>query len=126
MSNDLFYVVSYDEGGALETEGTGGGKRLVCNVEGGGKLAIWGSEHNQANLDVVLAAGLPCVVGCASVESEPWAAEKYGHTDWVPEHVHLAALSYVDMASSHSVIARVRNARLVPKRHRRCSVEPVD
>ncbi len=61
MSDDLFYLISYDEGGVRETRGA---KRLVCNIEGGGKLAIWGDERNSANLDAVLAAGLPCVVRC--------------------------------------------------------------
>ena len=98
MSDDLFYVVDYDEGGPRENKATAGVKRLVCNLEGGGKLAIWGGEQNRANLDAVLAAGLPCVVRCTSVEPESWAAEKYGHTHWVPQHVRLMAFSYVDTA----------------------------
>ena len=95
MSDDLFYLVGFDEGG--EKEGAEGAKRLVCNIEGGGKLAIWGRDRNRANLDAVLAAGLPCVVRCACVEPEAWAA-KYGHTHWVPQHVRLEAFRYVDMA----------------------------
>ena len=97
MSNDLFYVVGYDEGGPRESEGASGVQRLVCNIEGGGKLAIWGRERHRANLDAVLAAGLPCVVRCKTVEPDPWAAEKYGHTHWVPQHLRLEAFRYVGM-----------------------------
>lgn len=39
MSDDLFYLVGFDEEG--ERESAQGAKRLVCNLEGGGKLAIW-------------------------------------------------------------------------------------
>lgn len=89
MSDDLFYLVGLDE--EDQREGAGGHKRLVCNIEGGGKLAIWGSERNTANIDTVLAVGLPCVVRCAGVEPKPWARIKFGHTHWVPEHVRLEA-----------------------------------
>ena len=97
MSDDLFYLVGYDEGDSQDTEGAKGVRRLVCNIEGGGKLAIWGRERNRANLDAVLAAGLPCVVRCATVEPQPWAAEKYGHTHWVPQDVRLVAFKQVDL-----------------------------
>ena len=69
MSDDLFYLVGYDEGGSRQTEGAAGTKRLVCNIEGGGKLAIWGREGNTVNIDAVLGAGRPCVVRCMSEET---------------------------------------------------------
>lgn len=93
MSEDLFYLVGFDEEG--ERQSAQGAKRLVCNVEGGGKLAIWGSERNRANIAAVLAAGLPCAVRCAYVEPESWG-KKYGHTHWVPEHVRLEAFRNVE------------------------------
>lgn len=86
MGDDLFYIVGFDEGG--ERAGASGAKRLVCNIDGDGKLAIWGSEQNRANIDAVLAAGLPCVVRCAWVEPKPWAKE-HGHTHWVREQARL-------------------------------------
>lgn len=97
MSDDLFYLVGYDEGGSRQTEGAAGVKRLVCNIEGGGKLAIWGREGNTANLDAVLAAGLPCVVRCMCEEPDPWAAEKYGHTHWIPGGARLEVFRHVDI-----------------------------
>ncbi len=93
MSEYLFYLVGFDEEG--ERESAQGAKRSVCNLEGGGKLAIWGSERSRTNVAAVLAAGLPCVVRCACVEPESWA-EKYGHTHWVPEHVRLEAFRNVE------------------------------
>ena len=93
MSDDLFRLVEFDEGGEVSGKGT---KRLVCNIEGGGKLAIWGEERNRRNIDAVLAAGLPCVVRCASVEPKPWAKE-HGHTHWVPQHVRLDVCGQMDM-----------------------------
>lgn len=97
VTDGLFYLVGFDEDG--EMEGARGAKRLVCNIEGGGKLAIWGSEWNRANIDAVLAAGLPCIVRCACAEPQPWG-EEYGHTHWVPQHVRLEAFKRVDIATT--------------------------
>ena len=49
-------------------------RRLVCLIEGGGKLAIWGRDGNTKNIDAVRAAGFPCVVSAVWCAHEPRAA----------------------------------------------------
>ena len=63
--------------------------RLVCNLESGEKLAIWGSPDVRGNMDAVVEAGLPCTVECKWISPKPEMAEKFGHTYWVPQHYSL-------------------------------------
>ena len=83
MNHGTFRLVGLDErGGPQRSER---GERLVCRIEGGGKLAIWGSEKSGANIELVQEAGFPCTVCCQWREPAPWAIEKFGHTHWAPE-----------------------------------------
>jgi superfamily I DNA/RNA helicase len=66
-------------------------RRLVCLIDGGGKLAIWGRDGNTRNIDAVRAAGFPCVVSCVVRNPEPWAA-RFGHTHWLEENNHLQVI----------------------------------
>ncbi len=70
MEEDVLKLVGYDEGGLQDNAGR---KRLVCNLEGGGKVAIWGSTGDTANIDAVLAAGVPCEVRCRWPVPASWA-----------------------------------------------------
>ena len=89
MNSGVFRIVRFDEGG--EKVGPKGDLRLVCNVEGGEKIAIWGSEHSRNNIDAVLKAGLPCNIECEYRPPGPFG-KKFGHTHWVPEDCHLRIL----------------------------------
>ena len=86
MNHDTFRLIGLDERGAQESMNA---KRLVCQIEGGGKLAIWGSEKSTENIDMVLKAGFPCAVHCQWREPSTWAIAEYGHTHWVPENAGL-------------------------------------
>ena len=83
MNSGVFRIIGFDEG--EEKIGPKGAHRLVCNVEGGGKIAIWGSEHSRSNIDAVLKAGLPCNIECEYRPPGPDHTHKYGHTHWVPQ-----------------------------------------
>ena len=51
-SLDAFRLVELDEG---VVRGTPNRRRLVCNIDGGGKLVIWGREgSNDATVDASL------------------------------------------------------------------------
>ena len=80
-----FRLVALDEGGALGITNP----RLVCRIEGGGKLAIWGSAGQRVNIDLVLAHGMPCEVECECCEPSDWAKAQFGHLWWVPESAKL-------------------------------------
>ena len=84
-----FVLIDFEEGG--DRIGRDGRRRLVCNIEGGGKIVIWGSERAHGNIDAVLRAGLPCKIECDHHEPAPWA-ERYGHTHWVAEDSRLEVL----------------------------------
>ena len=90
MRNDAnsgaFRLVGFDEG--EKKIGPNGDHRLVCNVEGGGKIAIWGRDHSRRNIEAVLEAGIPCKIECDHRLPEPWGTQ-YGHTHWVPEKARL-------------------------------------
>ena len=87
-----FYLVAFDEGGVKQNPENREKLRLVCQIEGGGKLAIWGSPHARANIDTVLAAVVPCRVLCDYTDPAPWA-RVYGHTHWVPEAGQLSIVA---------------------------------
>ena len=88
-NSGTFRLIGFDEGG--EKVGRNADHRLVCNIDGGGKIAIWGSKHSRSNIESVLKASLPCDIECEYRLPEPWA-KRYGHTHWVPENCHLHIL----------------------------------
>lgn len=91
-NTDTFQIVYFDEG--EEKIGPDDDHRLVCNIKGGGKIAIWGSEDNRYNIETVLNAvpPFPCTVECDTLPPEEWAATRHGHTHWVPEDFSLRVL----------------------------------
>ena len=84
-----FKLVGLDEGGVRSSNDN---LRLVCLIEGGGKLAIWGQTGSRANIDAVLNAGTPCDLECECILPERWAA-RYGHSHWVPQGNTLRVLT---------------------------------
>jgi hypothetical protein len=91
MAMKTFRLIGFDEGG-VKKGGEKNNLRLVCLIEGGGKLAIWGSATSRVNIDLVQQAGMPCNVECDCIPPQEWAA-RYGHTDWVPEGKTLRVLA---------------------------------
>lgn len=89
-NTDTFQIVGFDEGG--EQVGPKGDHRLVCNIKGGGKIAIWGKE-SMDNINAVWQARhrLPCTVECDTIPPEEWGTQ-YGHTHWVWEKDNLRVL----------------------------------
>ena len=81
MALQRFSLTGMDENGVKESKGN---LRLVCRINGGGKLAIWGTSAARQNIDQVIRTGFPCVVECDCIAPESWAA-KYGHSYWVPQ-----------------------------------------
>ena len=88
MAIQTLDLVDLDEGGVRQSKGN---LRLVCLINRGGKLAIWGSGTTRQNIDTVYRAGMPCTVECDCIPPESWALQ-YGHTLWVPEDRHLRIL----------------------------------
>jgi hypothetical protein len=89
----MFQLMSFDEGGV---QGPSANKRLVCVMEDGGKLAIWGEElphRNMRNIDSVLKAGVPCTVECNYRAPAEEMRLKYGHTHWVAQDDLLRIIS---------------------------------
>jgi hypothetical protein len=86
-----FKLIGFDEGGAQQSRGKNN-LRLVCLIEGGGKLAIWGSIGSMENINAVQASGMPCDVECGCIKPEAWAVQ-YGHTYWVPQGNKLRVIS---------------------------------
>lgn len=86
VNRGRFRLIAFDEGGV---NGAPDNLRLVCRVEGGGKLAIWGKTDSRRSIDAVLAAGVPCTVECEWREPNPIQAERFGHTHWVREDLDL-------------------------------------
>lgn len=82
MGKGTFLLKAFDEPGGIHR--TAKSLRLVCVMESGDKLAIWGSEGNSRNIDLVMKRGMPCTVECEPVEPSDWG-KGYGHTHWVPE-----------------------------------------
>ena len=89
MMTGTFRLIAFDEGGE---RGSPENLRLVCQVDGGGKLAIWGTAEHRGNIEAVLVAGVPCTVECEVWEPEPWA-DNWGHTHWVPQSGQLKVLT---------------------------------
>jgi len=79
----VFNLVGFEEGGVMQSQGSDN-LRLVCLIEGGGKLAVWGRTGERKNIDRVLGAGMPCQVECETIAPSAWAIQK-GHSCWVPE-----------------------------------------
>lgn len=83
-------LIRLDEGGVKKGRESSN-LRLVCLIEGGGKVALWGSTGSQGNIDRVLAVGMPCEIECDCIAPGAWAV-RYGHTYWVPQGNKLAIL----------------------------------
>lgn len=90
MNQGRFRLVGLDEGGVA---GSPDNRRLVCNIDSGGKLAIWGKDGARRNIDTVLRAGVPCTVECQWREPNPVHADKFGHTHWVREDLELKVVT---------------------------------
>jgi hypothetical protein len=82
MAIKAFNVTEIEQGGVHESKGN---LRLVCLIEGGGKLAVWGSAATRKNIDTVQCATMPCNIECDWIPPSDWANKKFGHTHWVPE-----------------------------------------
>jgi hypothetical protein len=93
MTTMTFALTGFDEGGVQRSRDDPNNLRLVCLIEGGGKLVVWGSEGSHGNIDRVMRAGIPCDVECEVIPPEPWGAIRYGHTHWVPQSRKLRVLS---------------------------------
>ena len=72
-----FKLIGFDEDGVRHSQGKKN-VSLVCLIEGGGKLAIWGSVGSVQNIDTVELAGMPCDVDCVCIKPEAWAV-RHGH-----------------------------------------------
>ena len=83
MATMTFKLIGLDEGG-VQGSLDNPNLRLVCHIEGGGKLAIWGMVGSRENIDKVLNAGMPCEVECDCIPPAAWAS-RYGHRQWVPQ-----------------------------------------
>jgi hypothetical protein len=86
-----FKLIGFDERG-IQRSRQNPNLRLVCLIEGGGKLAVWGEVGSRENIDKVQAAGMPCEVECDCIPPEQWAMQ-YGHTYWVPQGHKLRVLT---------------------------------
>jgi hypothetical protein len=89
MPRATFRLIGFDEGGV---RGTPDSLRLVCLLEGSGKLAIWGKANNSKNIEKVVAVALPCSVECEYRPPATVQAERFGHTHWVREDFNLRVL----------------------------------
>ena len=84
METKTFSLVGFDESGIRKSGTNGENWRLVCLIQGNGKLAIWGNDSSHQNIDAVQGAGMPCEVECERIKPQDWA-RKHGHTYWVPQ-----------------------------------------
>lgn len=82
LARGVFRIIGFDEGGV---RGTPSNRRLVCLLDGGRKLAVWGRDGARKNIDEILGAGTPCTVECEFRQPDALFAERFGHTHWVPE-----------------------------------------
>jgi hypothetical protein len=90
----IFQIAGFDEGGV---RGTASNLRLVCLLDGGGKLAIWGRQGASGNIDEVVNAGPRCSVDCEFQPPGEIQARKYGHTHWVHQTFSLAVVPKRDV-----------------------------
>jgi hypothetical protein len=91
-----FRLVSRDDEWSRDRPGN---RRLVCFVEGGGKLAVMGTEDERANMAAVEAAGFPCVVVCTRSEPKEWQKRVRGYTDVVHARDELRVVEPADEGS---------------------------
>jgi len=89
MERGIFTVVDFDEGGV---RGTPENQRLVCVLDDGGKLAIWGNEEDSANIQAVSGRTPPFKIECEYRHPGEPQARKYGHTHWVRQDCSLRVL----------------------------------
>ena len=78
----VFRLAGFDQGGV---RGPASNLRLVCFIDGGGKLAVWGRQGASGNIDRVLSSGPRCSVDCEFREPSASHRKEYGHTHWVHE-----------------------------------------
>ncbi len=91
MEIKRFNLIAFDEGDVRQSS-TNANLRLVCVINEGGKLAVWGSGRSTGNIEKVRAAGMPCVIECECIRArQPWAG-KYDHRYWVPQMGKLRVL----------------------------------
>lgn len=83
MPTRRFRLIAFDELGGVQRSSES--LRLVCLTDTGGKLAIWGSDDNRRNIDLVWKKGMPCIVESEYLEPGEWGL-LYGHSYWVPEN----------------------------------------
>jgi hypothetical protein len=57
-----------------------GNRRLICHIDGGGKLAIMGTEADRGNIEAVNAVGFPCTVVALTSEPKEWQQRRRGYT----------------------------------------------
>jgi len=91
METKTFRLIGFEEGGVQRSRDNPN-LRLVCLIEGGGKLAVWGRVGSRKNIDRVQTAGMPCKIECECIQPGKWAI-KLGHTYWVPQGRRLHVLS---------------------------------
>lgn len=75
-----FKILGIDEGGVKQSQGN---LRIVCRIDGGGKLAVWGIVDSPENIEKLRGATMPCEIECDCVAPQAWAVT-HGHTHWVP------------------------------------------
>ena len=80
MTTTVFRLIGRDEEWSRDRPGN---RRLVCFLEGGGKLAVMGTEDERDNMKAVAAAGFPVSVACVRSEPKEWQKRVRGYTDVV-------------------------------------------
>ena len=80
MTMTTFRLIGRDEEWSRDRPGN---RRLVCFVDGGGKLAVMGTEDARENMRVVAAAGFPVSIACVRSEPKEWQRRVRGYTDVV-------------------------------------------
>jgi hypothetical protein len=73
----VFTLIGRDEEWSRDRPGN---RRLVCFVEGGGKLAVMGTEDERDNMKAVEAAGFPVTIACERSEPKEWQKRVRGYT----------------------------------------------
>jgi hypothetical protein len=90
----IFTLTGRDEAWSRDQPGN---RRLVCFVEGGGKLAVMGTEDARENMKAVAEAGFPCAIACVRSEPKEWQKRVRGYTDVVHARDPLRVLGPGDL-----------------------------
>ena len=86
MTRETFTLTGIEHRGSRD-----GNERLVCHIQGGGLLAVWGDGTSKVNIGKVIAAGFPCSVECDPIAPGDYERDHFGHTHWVPQGNYLEA-----------------------------------